>query len=250
MNNVLTEKPIIKEKGFLLYFIEIRKIVIQLSILFLMIFLSLAPFSAKIYSFLALPLQLKLPPSAHMIATDVTSTFLSPFKLVFFITLILLMPFIFYKVYSFLNTALHKKERWVLFLFFMSSVILFYLGILIGYYFILPKVLSFFMGIAPDVVLPMTDINQYLMFSIKLFVVLGVVFQLPLITVLAVYFNLIDLNVLKQKRSFIFVFCFFIAMFITPPDMLSMAIAGCFMYFLFELGLLISFILFRNTETE
>lgn len=246
--NELQEISLQQDRGFIFYFSEIRKNLIHILVSFFAVFFCLAPFSKKLYQILTLPLQAKLPANAHMIATDITSTFVAPFKLVFFISLILLIPLIFYKIYDFLNTALHQTEKKVLLVFFMVSVILFYLGIGIGYVLVLPQVLNFFMGVTPDVVVPMTDINQYLMFCIKLFIVLGFIFQLPLITVLAVYFKIVDLAQLKQKRTFIFVGCFFVAMFITPPDIFSMAVAGGFMYLLFELGLILSILCLRKSD--
>ena len=224
--------------NFIRYFSEFRRMLIHTVILFFVTFLCLAPFSKYIYAFLARPLQSKLPVNAHMIATDITSTFVAPFKLVFFVSVALLIPFIFFKIYSFLKSALYLNEKKVFFIFFPISILLFYTGVSLGYFFILPKVLGFFIGIAPETVIPMTDINQYLMFCIKFFLVLGFVFQLPLITVILIYFNVVERETLKSKRPYIFVICFFIAMFITPPDILSMAIAGCFMYLLFELGLI------------
>ncbi|WP_099092669.1 twin-arginine translocase subunit TatC [Acinetobacter larvae] len=229
-----------KDHGFVFYFSEIRRHLIHIVIFFAIIFIALAPFSKHLYNFLTIPLQAKLPLNSHMIATDITSTFVAPFKLIFFISFIALIPFIFYKIYYFLNTALYKNEKKALQIFFVVSVVLFYLGVLVGYIFVLPQVLNFFLGIAPDAVTPMTDINKYLMFCIKLFIVIGFIFQLPLMTVLAIYFNMIELDKLKQKRRFVIVACFFIAMFITPPDIFSMAVAGSFMYLLFELGLLLA----------
>lgn len=221
---------------FNFYLTEVRKNLIFIIIFFLIVFIGLAPFSKKIYSFLAEPLQKILPANAHMIATDITSTFVAPFKLVFFVTVLLLIPFIFFRICAFLKTALYVQEKQAIFLFCFISTLLFYSGVLLGYLFILPTVLHFFVSIAPDSVVPMTDINQYLIFCMKFFMVLGLVFQLPLLIVILIYFNIISLEVLENKRAYAIVISFFIAMFITPPDIFSMAIAGCFIYLLYEIG--------------
>lgn len=225
---------------FKFYFSEFRKKLIHIILLFLFIFVCLAPFSQTVYSFLAQPLQALLPVHAHMIATDITSTFVAPFKLVFFITIVILIPFIFFNFYSFLKSALYLNEKKVIYVFFVISTLLFYSGVLLGYFLVLPKVLNFFISITPDAVIPMTDINQYLIFCIKFFLVLGLVFQLPLLVVILIYFNFISLDTLSNKRRHVVVVSFFIAMFITPPDIFSMAIAGVFIYLLFEIGLSIS----------
>lgn len=233
---------------FNFYFSELRRNLIYIILFFIFVFMCLAPFSKKIYNNLADPLQKILPPNAHMIATDITSTFVAPFKLVFFVTVTILIPFIFLRIYFFLREALYLKEKKVIFIFCSMSTLLFYFGILLGYFYILPTVLSFFVSIAPDTVIPMTDINQYLIFCIKFFLVLGFIFQLPLVIVILIYFNFINVENLINKRSYALVLSFFIAMFITPPDIFSMAIAGICIYILFELGLLISRIMLKYKE--
>ncbi|WP_227591203.1 twin-arginine translocase subunit TatC [Acinetobacter shaoyimingii] len=239
-----------KKSNFSVYFTEFRKILIQILVTFFALFLCLTPFAKKIYTFLALPLQHKLPAHAHMIATDITSTFIAPFKLVFFVVLALLVPFIFFKLYSFIKSALFINEKKVFFLFFPLSIFLFYSGVGLGYFTVLPTVLNFFIGMAPEAVIPMTDINEYLMFCIKFFLILGLVFQLPLLILILVYFHIIPIETLTNQRKYIFVGCFFVAMFITPPDILSMGIAALFMYLLFELGIILSKIVIRITKKQ
>ena len=242
----MSDPQVPQANKFMAYFSELRKNLIHVVIFFTIVFICLAPFSKDIYVLLSEPLQNKLPENAHMIATDITATFVAPIKLVFFVTLILLIPFIFYKIYSYLKSALYIDEKKVFFIFLPASVVLFYVGIAIGYFFILPTVLGFFIQISPSTVIPMTDINQYLLFCIKFFLVLGSIFQLPLLIIVLIYFGIVDVQTLKQKRVFVFIFCFFIAMFITPPDILSMAVAGCFMYFLFEIGLFFADVFFNR----
>lgn len=222
------------------YFAELRRNLIHILICFGIIFAALVPYANSIYNVIAIPLKAKLPANAHMIATDITSTFIAPIKLVFFITLILLFPFIFYKIYLFLKNALYVKEKKIFFFFFSTSLFLFYSGIALGYFVILPAVLGFFVGISPESVTPMTDIQQYLLFCIKFFFILGLIFQVPLLVMVMVHFNLVNILTIKKNRHYIFIFCFFIAMFITPPDILSMMIGGTIIYLLFELGLFFS----------
>ena len=225
---------------FNFYLTEVRRNLIYIMSFFLAIFVALAPFSQKIYSFLAEPLQKILPAHAHMIATDITSTFVAPFKLVFFVTVLLLIAIIFFRIYVFLKEALYIQEKKAIFLFLFVSTFLFYSGVFLGYFLVLPVVLHFFVGVSPDTVVPMTDINQYLIFCMKFFMVLGLVFQLPLLIVVLIYFNVLSIETLSNKRAYAIVVSFFIAMFITPPDIFSMAVAGTFIYILFELGLLLA----------
>lgn len=128
----------------------------------------------------------------------------------------------------------------------MLSFILFYMGITFAYYLILPSVLHFFIYIAPDNILPMTDINSYLNFCLKLFLVFGLAFEIPVLVVLLVTTGVIPIQSLIKNRRYVIVGCFGIAMFVTLPDALSMALLAIPMYMLFELGLIFCKILEKD----
>ena len=84
----------------------------------------------------------------------------------------------------------------------------------------------------------MTDINSYLSFCLKLFLVFGMTFEIPILTLILILIGIVSTEQLVAKRKFIIVGCFFIAMFVTPPDALSMIMLAIPMWLLFELGLL------------
>ncbi|MEJ5140622.1 MULTISPECIES: twin-arginine translocase subunit TatC [Acinetobacter] len=203
----------------------------------IVLFFCLLPFANRTYSMLSEPLRAQLPASSTMIATDVTATFMAPFKLNFFIALMLAMPFIIYQIWAFIKPALYEKEKSLAFPLLLSSICLFYLGIAFAYFIALPSILHFFISVSPDTVAPMTDINSYLSFCLKLFLVFGVTFEIPIITLVLILIGLVSTQTLVEKRRFIIVGCFFIAMFVTPPDAISMIMLAIPMWMLFELGL-------------
>ena len=203
----------------------------------IVLFFCLLPFANRTYSMLSEPLRAQLPASSTMIATDVTATFMAPFKLNFFIALMLAMPFIIYQIWAFIKPALYEKEKNLALPLLLSSIGLFYSGIAFAYFIALPSILHFFISVSPDTVAPMTDINSYLSFCLKLFLVFGVTFEIPIITLVLILIGLVSTQTLVEKRRFIIVGCFFIAMFVTPPDAISMIMLAIPMWMLFELGL-------------
>jgi len=203
----------------------------------IVLFFCLLPFANRTYSMLSEPLRAQLPASSTMIATDVTATFMAPFKLNFFIALMLAMPFIIYQIWAFIKPALYEKEKNLALPLLLSSICLFYSGIAFAYFIALPSILHFFISVSPDTVAPMTDINSYLSFCLKLFLVFGVTFEIPIITLVLILIGLVSTQTLVEKRRFIIVGCFFIAMFVTPPDAISMIMLAIPMWMLFELGL-------------
>ena len=227
----LEEMPITK------HLVALRQHLFKIVGLLVVLFFCLLPFANHTYQLMSEPLRAQLPISSSMIATDVTATFMAPFKLNFFVALMLAMPFIFYQIWAFIKPALYEKEKTLALPLLVGSIGLFYAGIAFAYYVALPSILHFFMSVTPETVAPMTDINSYLTFCLKLFLVFGLTFEIPVITLLLILIGLVSTQQLVEKRRFIVVGCFFVSMFITPPDALSMIMLAVPMWILFELGL-------------
>lgn len=230
------------------HLIELRRHLIHCFVAVLVIFLPLAGFSRDIYDIFSAPLTALLPAQASMIATDITSSFLAPIKLTLYLAVILAMPFILYQIWSFVAPGLYKHEKRIAVPVLLSSVILFYLGIAFAYYVVLTNVLAFFIKFSPDNVLPMTDIDSYLNFVLKLFLVFGATFEIPVLTLLLVLAGVVTVDSLAQKRRYIIVGCFGIAALVTPPDGLSMIMLAIPMWLLFELGLVMARVLIKEKQ--
>lgn len=228
----LEEMPITK------HLVALRQHLFKIVGLLIALFFCLLPFANQTYQLMSEPLRAQLPLSSSMIATDVTATFMAPFKLNFFVALMLAMPFILYQIWAFIKPALYEKEKTLALPLLVGSISLFYAGIAFAYYVALPSILHFFMSVTPETVAPMTDINSYLTFCLKLFLVFGLTFEIPVITLLLILIGLVSTQQLVEKRRFIVVGCFFVSMFVTPPDALSMIMLAVPMWMLFELGLL------------
>ncbi|MEQ1303003.1 twin-arginine translocase subunit TatC [Acinetobacter radioresistens] len=215
----------------------LRRHLFKIVAILIALFFCLLPFANRTYQLLSEPLRAQLPSSSTMIATDVTATFMAPFKLNFFIALMIAMPFIIYQLWTFVKPALYEKEKSLALPLLVGSISLFYAGIAFAYFVALPSILHFFMSVSPETVAPMTDINSYLAFCLKLFLVFGLTFEIPIITLLLILIGVVSTQQLVEKRRFIIVGCFFISMFVTPPDAISMVMLAIPMWLLFETGL-------------
>ncbi len=228
----------------------LRRYLLKIVSVTLLLFFCLLPFRNYTYQLMSDPLRQQLPASSTMIATDVTATFMAPFKLNLFVALMLAMPFIIYQLWAFIRPALYEKERHLAMPLLGGSIALFYLGIAFAYFVTLPAILHFFISVSPDTVAPMTDINSYLSFCLKLFLVFGLTFEIPIVTLVLILVGTVSTQSLVEKRRFIIVGCFFLAMFVTPPDALSMIMLAVPMWMLFELGLLMGKFLEKPRITE
>ncbi len=228
------------------HLIELRRRLARILGLVIVLFFILLPFANQLYEGLSQPLRAQLPANATMIATDVTATFMAPFKLNFFIALMIAMPYVLYQIWNFVAPGLYNQEKRLAIPLLLSSIVLFYVGIAFAYFITLPAVLTFFIHAAPETVAPMTDINSYLSFCLKLFFVFGITFEIPVAILLLILAKIVSVDTLVSKRRYIIVGCFFVSMFITPPDALSMIFLAIPMWMLFELGLFFGRFLEKN----
>lgn len=219
------------------HLIELRNRLIRILTVLIVGFFALVYFRNDIYAAVSDPLRKLLPPGSTMIATDVTAPFMAPFKLTFFVALFLGVPYILHQIWGFISPALYKHERRIAVPLLISSVLLFYTGVAFAFFITLPAVLGFFTKVGPEGVAMMTDINLYLDFVLKLFLVFGFTFEIPVAVFLVIWSGMVSSDSLIDKRRYVIVGCFFVAMFLTPPDALSMAMLAVPMWLLFEAGL-------------
>ncbi|HNN29602.1 MAG TPA: twin-arginine translocase subunit TatC [Agitococcus sp.] len=231
LDNKQDEMPLVA------HLIELRTRLMHMIGATLLVFFVLVAFRNDLYTLLAAPLRQLLPVGSSMVATDITSSFLAPFKLTFFVSFFIAIPYVLYQAWSFIAPALYKHEKKLAIPLLVSSVILFYIGISFAYFVTLGPVLKFFVSVAPENVDFMTDINAYLDFCIKFFLVFGFTFEIPVVVLILIMAGIISTESLAEKRRYIIVICFAISMFVTPPDALSMTVLAVLMWMLFEVGL-------------
>jgi sec-independent protein translocase protein TatC len=208
--------------------------------------LLLTPFANNIYNFLAMPLLNVLPEGSSMIAVDVASPFLAPFKLILLLSIAITFPVSIYNFWAFVAPGLYKNEKKFVIPILISSTLLFYLGIVFAYYIVFPLIFSFFTSIAPEGVQIATDISSFLNFVIKIFFAFGLAFEVPIITLIVIIFEISTVESLSKKRPYIIVIAFILGMVLTPPDIISQVLLAIPIWLLFELGLFLAYLITRN----
>ena len=217
---------------------ELRDRLLHSIMAVLLIFLGLIYFANDIYTFVSAPLRELLPAGATMIATEVTSPFLAPFKLTLVVAVIVAMPYILHQAWSFIAPALYRREKRLAFPILVSSILLFYLGIAFAYAVVFPLIFAFFTSVSPSGVAIMTDINSYLNFVLKLFFAFGIAFEIPIATILLITAGATTPEALAKQRPVVIVTCFIVGMLMTPPDIISQTLLAVPVWLLFEAGLL------------
>ncbi|PKL95634.1 MAG: twin-arginine translocase subunit TatC, partial [Gammaproteobacteria bacterium HGW-Gammaproteobacteria-8] len=108
------------------------------------------------------------------------------------------------------------------------------------YFVVMPVIFTFITRIAPDGVAVMTDISRYLDFILVMFLAFGFSFEVPVITVVLVAIGVVTPEALARARGYVVVGVFFVAMLITPPDMISQTLLALPVWALYELGIIFS----------
>jgi len=232
------------------HLIELRSRLMRAVIVILVVFLGLYSFANDIYTFVAEPLMDLLPAGSQMIATEVASPFLAPFKLTLVVAVFIAIPFVLHQAWAFIAPGLYDNEKALAIPILVSSIALFYGGAAFAYYVVFPLLFEFFTQTGPDNIAIMTDINQYLNFVLKLFFAFGVAFEIPIATFLLILSGATTVESLSKKRPYILLGCFVVGMLLTPPDVISQSLLAIPMYLLYEVGLLFGRLVRKRKEEK
>jgi sec-independent protein translocase protein TatC len=230
------------EQTFISHLIELRNRLLWIVFCVLAVFFGLTFFgyTNKIYSLVADPLMKHMPTNSTMIAIDVASPFLTPFKLSLIAAIFISIPIILYQFWAFVAPGLYKHERRLILPLIIASTLLFYLGVAFAYFVVFPLVFGFLTATAPVGVAVMTDITKYLDFALTMFFAFGVCFEIPILTIVLVWTGIVTPATLAAQRPYVFLGAFIVGMFLTPPDAVSQTMLAIPMWLLFEIGLLFS----------
>ena len=222
------------------HLIELRSRLLKVFALFVVLSIVGMPFASEVYTFIASPLIDLLPDGSTMIATEVASPFMAPIKLVLYVALLLSMPWLFYQIWMFVSPGLYKREKKLTAPLMLSTIILFFCGVSFAFFVVCPIIFKFFIGMAPENIQVMTDINQYLSFIFKLLFAFGIAFEIPIATIIIVKSGLATKESLKSARPYLIILFLVIGMLLTPPDIFSQLFLAVPMWLLFEIGILFS----------
>ena len=232
------------------HLVELRDRLLRAVLSVLVVFICLFPFANDIYAFVSEPLRELLPQGSSMIATEVASPFLTPFKLTLVVALFVAIPYVLFQVWAFVAPGMYRKEKRIALPLLASSVLLFYAGAAFAYFVVFPLIFAFFTSVGPSDITVMTDINRYLDFVLKLFFAFGIAFEIPIAAVILILTGVTTPDKLASKRPWIIVSCFVAGMLLTPPDVISQSLLALPMWLLFELGILFGRILHRRLRSS
>ncbi len=250
MNQSPPEKEALAEATLISHLLELRTRLLHATVAVCIVFLPLAFFANELFTLVAQPLIEKLPKGTSLIATSVVAPFMAPFKLSIIAAVFVAMPYILYQVWAFIAPGLYRHERRFALPLFLTSVVLFYVGVAFAYFVVFPMMFAFLTSTAPAGVMMMTDITSYLDFVVLLFFAFGIAFEMPVAVVLLAATGIVKVDSLKKQRGYVLLGIFIVAAILTPPDAVSQTFMAVPMYALFEIGIVFAQYLVRQRTAD
>jgi len=196
-------------------------------------------YAEEIYRALLRPLTSSLPADSHLIFTELTEAFLTYFKMALWGGFVLASPVIFYQTWRFVSPGLYRKERTLVLAFAAWSTAGFLAGMAFAYFAAVPAILAFFLSFGRSVVVPMPSMKESLSLVLRLLLIFGVMFELPLAMYLAGRGGILSPPFLRKWRKGAVLGVFLLAAVLTPPDAVSQILVAFPMYALYEMGILL-----------
>ena len=225
------------------HLLELRDRLLKAVLTLFIVFIPCAMFANELFMWVAQPLVDKLPAGSTLQSTSVVGPFMTPFKVSFYVALFASMPMVLYQIWAFVAPGLYKREKRFAVPLLLSSVLLFYAGVVFAYFVVFPVMFKFFTSVAPQGVTVMTDINSYLDFILALFFAFGAAFEVPVATVLLCWVGFTTPAKLASHRGYVLIGAFVVGAVLTPPDVFSQTLLAVPMYLLYEAGIIMARIL-------
>ncbi|MGM9605786.1 MAG: twin-arginine translocase subunit TatC [Faecousia sp.] len=160
--------------------------------------------------------------------------------------LVLALPVIAYEIFAFCSPGLKQIEKSMMLLGMIFGSVFFVVGVLFAYFVTVPFMLRFLIAFSTDVAVTASiSIEEYMSFLLTVFTIFGVIFELPVLSVILTALGVVKPNWLVKARRAMIVVIFFLAAIITPPDIVSQIMVAIPIIALYEFSILLSKLVYR-----
>jgi len=238
-----------KEMPFLDHLEELRWCIIKSVSSVIIAMLVAFPFTGGLLTFLTGPND-KLAEPAKLIFLKPTGMLVVRIEIAITVGIIISIPVIFYQFWKFLMPGLHENERKMFIPSLLLTVICFAGGSLFSYLVIIPTVLPFLFSMGTESIEATINITEYMSFVLRLILVAGLVFELPVVTLFLTKIGLLKPDFLKKYRRYGIVLIFLFSAILTPPDPMSQLLMAGPLLLLYEISILISMVVYKKKLRE
>ena len=178
--------------------------------------------------------------SMQLVNIEVSAQFFVHLRASFAVGLVLSFPLIIYELWRFVAPALYPGEKKVIRLGFVLASLLFYLGVLVAYFIVLPVCLQFFINYSIDQEIANTiTIGSYMSVFTSTVLLIGLTFEFPTVALVLSRLGIVSPEMLRKGRKIAFVLVLALSAFITPADPVSMFVLAIPLYLLYEFSILL-----------
>ena len=175
-----------------------------------------------------------------LINIDISAQFFTHLKVSVLCAVVLAFPYLVYEIWRFILPALYDKEKVAVRTAFGMSTGLFYLGVAVGYFVVLPVCLMFFMNYSvSDTVQNTISLNSYISLFTSMVFLIGLIFEFPTVVLALSSLGILTRSHLREYRKYAFVVILVLAALITPSDPFSMFVLAVPLYGLYEFSILV-----------
>lgn len=185
-----------------------------------------------------------------LIATDLSSQFMTHITTSVYLGLLCASPFIIFELFRFVSPALLESEKKYSVPIVILIYLLFVLGVLMSYYILFP--ISFrFLGTysVADRIHSTITLDSYISTFVTLTLMMGLVFQLPIIAFVLGKMGFVRSEYLIKYRTYAFLIICLVAAIITPPDVMTLILVAVPLYMLYEISIKVIKSVEKNRET-
>jgi sec-independent protein translocase protein TatC len=235
-------------KPFLEHLEELRWTVVKMVATLVAAMIVCFAFRSVLVRVMQAPLRGLDPQVGALKALGITDSLVISFHLAFYAGIVVSFPLLLYFVAEFVLPALTAVEKRLLFPAIAGSFALFLIGVVVCYFWLLPKTILFFfhdtqsLGWAPT-----WTVQQYYSFVTKFVLGFGLAFELPVVVLALVYFGLITYKFMARTRPYAIVLIFVLAAIIAPtPDLLTLIAMAMPMSLLYESCIWVAWLMERR----
>lgn len=178
---------------------------------------------------------------ANLYQQTITEGFIVSLKIAAFGGLVIALPFIVYQLWAFIAPGLYPHERRLAVPFILGAGFSFAVGVVFSYYVLLPFAVPFLLGFLSDQVIPLLTIDKYMSQILMYLTVVGLMFELPVLSFLFTKLGMLDWRFLARNRRIAIVVIVTLAAIITPTaDPFNLALLSVPLLLLYEVSIWVS----------
>lgn len=191
-----------------------------------------------VFDFLSSKMHLTPPPNVSLIYIDMTEMLGTYMKVSLVAGIILAMPFLVHELVMFIAPALTPKEKKYVYLILPWITTMFIFGVVFTYFILLPPSTRFLLTFGSDIATPQIKVGNYVSLVTRLLLVVGLVFELPVVTTLLAQLGIISGKWLASKRKLAVIIAFIVGAIITPTlDPINQTLVALPLILLYEMSI-------------